>query len=1413
MKKRYSINGQIYEIPDSEAGAFLKDNPQAVEVKNFNVQGKEYEIPLTDTADFQRDFGISEKKNGIQPSQPSANGSARSTSVSPGVEAPAAPPIPQDNFLTNPKFNPFAKPLEANPVDQLDPVEKKLFSAQNGYVQPVEVQKQIAANIIEGRKNAVVKYNNAKTYLADDIDKQQQKAQQQTTTPNVFLPQVLQTPDYAKLKADVTDEGMPDPGNPTPAIGYVNDRQRQINAQIADLQKQQYTFPVIQGSYGNTKVPVANFDDLQRQIDQLVKDKQLVTDYGKHIASVQILKEAKTNPDKSKGTYLNMGMEYAGLDHPIDVENKKKNLQSGEDGFRGKKLVQLENAGYEGTGIAMSLDAADILLNTGKIDQGQYDAIVNDANKGQQQMEVKYPALKEKRLKDALGQIIERNRDQTKLPPGAETPTGVRGGAGFTSLWEHIVNGTASDAETKKAVDEMRANGESITDEQAKKLVNDYDLGNTSLVGRAMGGIAGLANRIGFEGAKILGVDHSHSQYEANKAALEERFANTPGNADYQPEQITDINGNKVTNPNYGQFVENPKAGLHNWGWGTLNAVADGVGMIAKLAALGYVTGGAANAALGAAYEGIAALGAEGLAAEGGLAGDLLGGASTLGEASGVEVGAGTIANEVGGAKFALSAAARQHIGTVASMYIDSYPEYYDAATKFIGEKEGGEKSRELFAHTMGILAGGLFTILPPGKIAKDVLGSAEAYAKTWADVVGQKGVDGLNPESVSKFVNTIVNAAETQTKVAGIGALTQAADFTTQALFNPSSVEDRNIGQEIVDGVVKSAAFLPISLAEGFGLAKKIDNMHSIYKEGVFRNADDPSAFRDYMQEQVDRGLIGQEEANAKIRVVNTAAAIKPLIPEELTKPEKVEYGMNVLFAKKLTQENEALKEAGDKNQVDENLKKIDELYAANKKIKDNSKGAEPLPEPPAEVVPPAETATSEVKKRDELLDQARELVDNGAVKDFTANDFKLAAANDPAQFDEFLKNVAEQSKDPRSIDQTLVAYGSDLIDVAQKLHPDVKPPEVNPTEVTPTEEFAPDLSPFEKLKQKKSGKKSEVSEKDKVAVLANGPYQKAIDDGRMTAEEAIQKIEAVGLKVPQDILDRVKPEQPTEKPTEKGLAVTKNGKYNNVSPRDKYKFSEDSDFDHGHTFTGNLDGAGIENIDQSKPFAVGYYGDHEGNRYEHAVAAHDIADIVEQMKNNDHQEGVVEVYNPKTKEKKSFTIYPFANEYTNESVGLAEGKKEPITDVPQTDAPKTDEDFTNQEILKESNELLGWSFDARRDGVDGKPRLGDDLHDKLLKAEADFDSSSYHYINNGGVKKESVIEARENLKKALEEAQAEKKRQEEVVAAIQPKELTLERIPFKLIAESKDDVENRRKYDEIRTELNQLNELIKCP
>ena len=83
-KKKYIVNGQVYEIPDEESGAFLKDFPEAK--VQYDVQGKIYEIPHKEADAFETDMGLKKKPSSNVGSTPSDNGVSGSQATDPKLQ-------------------------------------------------------------------------------------------------------------------------------------------------------------------------------------------------------------------------------------------------------------------------------------------------------------------------------------------------------------------------------------------------------------------------------------------------------------------------------------------------------------------------------------------------------------------------------------------------------------------------------------------------------------------------------------------------------------------------------------------------------------------------------------------------------------------------------------------------------------------------------------------------------------------------------------------------------------------------------------------------------------------------------------------------------------------------------------------------------------------------------------------------------------------------------------------------------------------------------------------------------------------------------------------------------------------------------------------------------------------------------
>lgn len=89
------------------------------------------------------------------------------------------------------------------------------------------------------------------------------------------------------------------------------------------------------------------------------------------------------------------------------------------------------------------------------------------------------------------------------------------------------------------------------------------------------------------------------------------------------------------------------------------------------------------------------------------------------------------------------------------------------------------------------------------------------------------------------------------------------------------------------------------------------------------------------------------------------------------------------------------------------------------------------------AETTQPTNEPTNQTTQSTDPIERAKELVNSGIVKGFTADVLKEDANNNPDEFKSHLKNIAEQSQDPRSEAATIKTYGQELVDLANELNP----------------------------------------------------------------------------------------------------------------------------------------------------------------------------------------------------------------------------------------------------------------------------------------------------------------------------------------------------------------------------------------
>jgi hypothetical protein len=70
-EKTYKVKGEVYNIPESESGSFLKDFPEATEIKSY-VAGKDtFDIPVQEVPNFLKEVKDAKEIGAPEPPKPS----------------------------------------------------------------------------------------------------------------------------------------------------------------------------------------------------------------------------------------------------------------------------------------------------------------------------------------------------------------------------------------------------------------------------------------------------------------------------------------------------------------------------------------------------------------------------------------------------------------------------------------------------------------------------------------------------------------------------------------------------------------------------------------------------------------------------------------------------------------------------------------------------------------------------------------------------------------------------------------------------------------------------------------------------------------------------------------------------------------------------------------------------------------------------------------------------------------------------------------------------------------------------------------------------------------------------------------------------------------------------------------------
>lgn len=294
---------------------------------------------------------------------------------------------------------------------------------------------------------------------------------------------------------------------------------------------------------------------------------------------------------------------------------------------------------------------------------------------------------------------------------------------------------------------------------------------------------------------------------------------------------------------------------------GYVNQTANVVGTVLKWATLGKFLGAGANA----------------------IAGESVG-AETI----------GGIDESLGGIKQLTQA--QQHLaGTALTSGLLVYPEAKEEAKKFTKD----EAKQEAYAGTMTLLNTLAFTSLNPEGILKDIVGDLgkSDFSKEFLKVVNKAGgIEKLEPETFKEtLVNGLKKAAGANVSATATMSLLNLATQATDVMFGKKPNVDYNeLGKEAVNSFI---SFAPISLLQGAGVVMADRHKRDITIQLVNRAAKDPIAFKNYMDNAVEEGKVSREDANKKISIVNSHAALSKSVnlPEHISEENKAGYVDNL--------------------------------------------------------------------------------------------------------------------------------------------------------------------------------------------------------------------------------------------------------------------------------------------------------------------------------------------------------------------------------------------------------------------------------------------------------------------------------------------------------------------------------------
>jgi hypothetical protein len=284
-----------------------------------------------------------------------------------------------------------------------------------------------------------------------------------------------------------------------------------------------------------------------------------------------------------------------------------------------------------------------------------------------------------------------------------------------------------------------------------------------------------------------------------------------------------------------------------------------------------------------------------------------------------------------------------RNAGLVTYAFLTQYDDNYNEA-KQMGIKN--EAAANGFAAIRSLASGFTEMIFPDYKVTDALFGPKSAATKVLLDRIKKKGIEGLTEASVRPILRRAFTEGLKDTGKESFEEIAdQMADVVTTAMFKPDALKDRNVPRELWETAVTTAigTILPVTA----GAYNEQRHQSSMTKSLIYQVGVNPSEYITSIQDLADQGKIKQEDADRRIKVINTLNNIVSTVPQissetgrPLTETDKVNYTNNLLQEKLLTEQLEKVK--GDKVQEKNINAKIVDLQNERQMIINHADGVE---------------------------------------------------------------------------------------------------------------------------------------------------------------------------------------------------------------------------------------------------------------------------------------------------------------------------------------------------------------------------------------------------------------------------------------------------------------------------------------